>query len=71
MKKILLTAIAGSAMLVAGCAKKEDAAPADATATAEATAASDAAASDAGAATDAAGAASQSPNEGTSGGPHP
>jgi len=70
MKKVLLSAIAGSAILLAGCSKKDDAAPVEATPAAEVSAdtgASDAATSEAADAGDATG----GKNETTSGGIHP
>lgn len=72
MKKIVLAAVATSALMLAGCGSKEEAAPAaDATPAAEASAAgSDAPASDAGTATDAAATPTKGPNKGTSGGPN-
>lgn len=69
MKKILFSAIAGSAILLAGCEKKEEAAAVEASPAAEASAdagASEAASGDADAA-----AAEEGGNETTSGGPRP
>ncbi|MBS3928330.1 MAG: hypothetical protein KGZ65_07945 [Sphingomonadales bacterium] len=69
MKKVLFGAIAGSAILLAGCGSKEEAAPVEASPAAEASAdagASEAASGDADAA-----AADEGGNETTSGGPRP
>jgi PBP1b-binding outer membrane lipoprotein LpoB len=67
MKKLLFSAIAGSAILLAGCSKEDEAAPVEASPAVEASVDASAAASG-----DAdAGAASESGNETTSGGPQP
>lgn len=68
MKKVLFSAIAGSAILLAGCGKKEEATPVEATPAVETSA-------DAGASTAASGDAdagdAMGGNETTSGGPKP
>lgn len=67
MKKILFSALAGSAILLAGCSKEEDAAPVEATPAAEASVDASAAASGEADAD----AASEGPNEVHGGGPQP
>jgi PBP1b-binding outer membrane lipoprotein LpoB len=67
MKKVLFGAIAGSAILLAGCGSKEEAAPVEASPAAEASAEPSAAASGDADAADA----SEGPNEVHGGGPQP
>jgi PBP1b-binding outer membrane lipoprotein LpoB len=67
MKKVLFSAIAGSAILLAGCSKGEEATPVEATPAAEASVDASAAASGEVDAGDA----SEGPNEVHGGGPQP
>lgn len=67
MKKVLFSAIAGSAILLAGCSKSEEAAPVEATPAVEASVDASAAASGEADAGDA----SEGPNEVHGGGPQP
>lgn len=69
MKKVLFTAMAASAVLLAGCEKKEEAAPVEATPAAESSA--DAGASAAASGDADAGAATDGANEPNGGGPKP
>jgi PBP1b-binding outer membrane lipoprotein LpoB len=67
MKKVLFSAIAGSAILLAGCSKEKEAAPVEASPAVEASADLSAAASGEADAADA----SEGPNEVHGGGPKP